>query len=92
MKKPTIYEIKKATSETAPMFFCRDNMGGEHQTLKDFKVVKSPKDNIYVYCQKFDRNGYPSGVTFRQFEDNKLKFLDIPAWNVREVLDFIEKN
>jgi hypothetical protein len=92
MKKPTISQIKTATSETAPMFFCKENMKGYQQTMKTFKVVKSPKDNIYIYSQKLDGNGYPCGVTFRKFEDNKLKFIDIPAWNVREVLEYIENN
>ena len=47
-KKPTIYEIKRLTKETAPFFFTRDTMRYFNQRLKDFKVHPLEKGRFKI--------------------------------------------
>lgn len=48
MKKPTIYEIKRATLETAPYFFEPQTMKFWGQTLKSFSVYPTENKNEFL--------------------------------------------
>lgn len=48
MRKPTIYEIKRATLETAPYFFERETMKFGGQTLKSFSVYPTENKNEFL--------------------------------------------
>ncbi len=63
MKKPTIYEIKRRTAETAPYFFERGSMKFWGQTLKDFKVERTAEPNKFFIWAKSEK----CGVTRRIF-------------------------
>jgi len=56
MKKPTIYQIKRRTSETAPYFFSRQTMRFWGQTLKDFKVYKTETPHLFLIEAKSRAN------------------------------------
>jgi len=68
MIKPTIQAIK----EKNQVFFSRDTMRFFHQTMKDFKVVKSPKNRIFVYAKMKDGDNRPMGYTFRECPMNEF--------------------
>ena len=48
MKKPSIYEIKRRTSETAPYFFSRQTLKFWGQTMKSFKVYKTDEPHLFL--------------------------------------------
>lgn len=48
MKKPSIYEIKRATLNTAPYFFESKTMKFWGQTLKSFKVFPTDNKNEFL--------------------------------------------
>jgi hypothetical protein len=48
MKKPTIYQIKEATKETAPYFFSRQTLKFWGQTMKSFKVYKTDVPHLFL--------------------------------------------
>jgi hypothetical protein len=65
------------------------------QTLKDFKVVKSPNGRIFLYAPIYDRftHKHTGGFSFREFKDNKL--VHIPIYGIiglSTILDYINKN
>lgn len=53
MQNLTIEQIKEATNETFPYFFDFATLKGFGQTLESFKVVESPKGNIYIYAPSY---------------------------------------
>jgi hypothetical protein len=48
MKKPSIYEIKRRTSKTAPYFFSRQTLKFWGQTMKSFKVYKTEVPHLFL--------------------------------------------
>lgn len=48
MKKPTIYEIKRATYETSPYFFSRKTLKFWGQKLSDFKVYRTEIEHEFL--------------------------------------------
>jgi hypothetical protein len=48
MIKPTIYQIKEATKDTAPYFFSRRTLKFWGQTMKNFKVYKTDVPHLFL--------------------------------------------
>ena len=48
MKKPTIYQIKRATLQTAPYFFDSKTLKFWGQTMKSFKVYKTDVPHLFL--------------------------------------------
>jgi len=67
MKKPTIYEIKRLTKESAPYFFSKDTMKFFNQTLKDFKVFSEKNGKYKITAPSYDFKGDYMGDTVRYF-------------------------
>lgn len=98
MKKPTIQQIK----EYNQLFFSRDTLRFFGQTMKDFKVVKSPKNRIFIYAKMKDYNDHFMGYTFREcivksdniilqnVRDNNNSLVDDDYLN--NILDFIQEH
>ena len=54
--KPTIYDIKRRTSETEPYFFSSKTMKFFKQKLSDFKVIRISSDSFEIYApQEYGR-------------------------------------
>lgn len=53
MKNPTIEQIREATLESSPYFFDAQTLRAFGQSLEAFKVVQSPKGNIYIYAPSY---------------------------------------
>ena len=64
----TIYEIKRAVSETAPHFFSRNTMKFFGQRMKDFHVEKTDHPEILRIWAKRE-NG---DITERFYRENNL--------------------
>jgi len=62
MRKPTLTEIKEHNT----LFFSRETMKFFHQTMRDFKVVKSPNDRIFLYAPMKDNKGHNIGYSFKE--------------------------
>jgi hypothetical protein len=56
MRKPTIYEIKRLTTEKAPYFFSKDTMQFFNQTLRDFKVESLKDGRFKISADSFGDN------------------------------------
>lgn len=67
MKKPTIYDIARAVSESSPHFFDRKTLRFFGQTMRAFKVfVRGGR--IFIAAPIFDRfTGKRMGETAREF-------------------------
>lgn len=50
MRKPTIYEIKRATAETSPYFFSRETLKFFGQTMKSFRVDRCDDGRFLIYA------------------------------------------
>lgn len=95
MLKPTIYDIKYNTTGN---FFDRGTLRFFGQTMKDFKVKKSPSDRLYIYAPiRVDRK--VSGWTFREVTGTlyyKLNVVPKPegvwCWTLQAILDYIAEN
>jgi hypothetical protein len=75
MKTPTIYDIKHDVQDNEPYFFDRKSMRVFGQTMKDFKVRRSPAGRIFIYAPMF-LNGKPLGVyTVREYKDRRLVYV-----------------
>lgn len=72
-KMITIYDIKYSLVNN-PYFFSRNTLKFFGQTLKDFKVKKSPTNRVFIYAP-IRIDGRISGYTFREYKDNKLCFV-----------------
>lgn len=48
--KPTIYDIKRRTSETGSYFFSSKTMKFFKQKLSDFKVIRISEDSFEIYA------------------------------------------
>jgi|GEM_PF-3212152 len=68
--KPTIYDIKYRTQEKQPFFFDRKTLKFFHQTMKDFKVKKSPFGRIFIQCPIRNEKRNIIGYTFKEFINN----------------------
>ncbi len=74
-RKPTIAEIKRATSKKSPYYFSRDTLRFFGQTQGSFKVAQSPRGNIYIYAKGYDRDRGVRrfmGYTFMQVKGGDL--------------------
>jgi hypothetical protein len=71
MKTPTIYDIKYDTQGKSPYFFSRKSMRFFGQTLKDFRVIKSPSGRIFILANSYFNN-HVVGFTFREYIDHNL--------------------
>lgn len=58
MKKPTIYEIKRATLKTAPYFFNTKTLKFWGQTMKSFSVWKTDDPNKFLIEAPTRQKGY----------------------------------
>jgi hypothetical protein len=74
MRKPTIYEIKRATAETSPYFFSRETLKFFGQTMKSFRVTRCTDGRFYFYASR--KTG---GYTRRFFNpaNNKLEIVGL---------------
>lgn len=88
MKTPTIYDIKYAVKG---YFFSPQSMKVFGQTLKSFRVVKSPHGNIYIYAP-MRSDGRMMGYTFRQFKNNELKIISPRCETLDEIKKYIQEN
>ena len=70
---PTIYDIKYNTIKKLPYFFDTKTMKFFNQTMRSFKVKKSPSGRIFIYAKMMDHTGQNVGYTFREYLDNDLK-------------------
>lgn len=61
MVKLTIYDIKRLTENTAPMFFDRKTLKFFGQKMKDFKVYKL-EDGKYQICAPRLHGGYTQRI------------------------------
>jgi len=84
----TIYDIKNSLNESSH-FFDRDTMKFFGQTIKDFKVKKSPLGRIFIYAPSY-WDGKLMGFTFSEFIDNKLQ--NIPLNTLIDIEEFIKEN
>lgn len=67
----TIYEIKRATSETAPYFFTRKTLQFFGQTMRSFKVNKQNDGRTRISAPMIDKtNGRNMGETVRYYNPN----------------------
>lgn len=75
MSTPTIYEIKAATEAKAPHYFTRKTLKFFGQTMRSFKVKKSPAGRVFIVadCYTTD-NGKRRfmGLSFREFTGDNL--------------------
>lgn len=83
MKTPTIYDIKYLITNESH-YFDRKSMRFFGQTLKDFKVKKSPQGRIFIFAP-MRNNGRPCGYSLREFKDNKLYSIE------SEFVEYINK-
>ena len=69
-----IYQIKRLTSITEPLFFSKDTMKWFGQTLSSFKVYKQKDGRFKIIAKSRDINGTYTGETIRFFNPltNKL--------------------
>ena len=67
MRKPTIYEIKRLTEDTAPFFFSKNTLKFFGQRLKDFKVHSEDKGRFMISAPAYDFRGQYMGDTVRYF-------------------------
>lgn len=89
---PTIYEIKRATATNSPYFFERKTLKFFNQTMKGFKVKKSPTGRTFIYAP-FSDGERVMGCTFREFTGDDLVTPEMPLpRTVSEVLEYIENH
>ena len=62
-----IYDIKRATSETAPQYFTRDTLKFFGQRMSDFRVMKLHDGRIRISAPMRDRSGKQFGESVRYF-------------------------
>ena len=68
MKLPTIYDIKRDTYAHSPFYFATDTMSFFGQTLRDFKVTRSPQGKIYIIAVATSWTGTPGRfVSVREY-------------------------
>ncbi len=74
MRKPTIYEIKRLTKETAPYFFSKDAMKFCGQTMKSFAVEKQLDGRYRVSAPSGDNwGGHHLTVRYFNPDNNELE-------------------
>jgi hypothetical protein len=77
-KTPTIHEIKAAVEagKSDNYLFTRDSMKFFGQTLRDFKVKRSPTGRIFIYARSYWKDDHGGrrlmGYTFREYLDGQL--------------------
>ena len=95
---PSIYDIKYNTIEKSPYFFSVKTMKFFNQTLRSFKVKKSPSGRIFIYAPMADNTGAHMGYTFREYVDNNLKMVyntDGSMFNhnsLTDIINYIQEN
>lgn len=88
MKTPTIYDIKYDTKEKSPYFFSSKTMRFFGQTLKDFRVVQSPKGNIFIYAPSY-WDGHIAGYTIREYKNHDLLMVNEEIKYGQDKLDYV---
>lgn len=77
MKKPTIYEIKRATQESAPHFFSRDTLRFFGQAMRSFRVSATDSPDRWEISAPIrdrdgrNRDGRNIGETVRIYDATK---------------------
>ncbi len=98
MDTPTIYDIKENTFRNSPYFFSPKTLKFFGQTLKSFKVRKSPSGRIFIYAPMRDRDNRFMGFTFREYIDCNLftpRNDDDSMFNhdnLQDILDYISQH
>jgi hypothetical protein len=82
MEDMNIYDIKRATKETAPYYFSKKTLAHFGQTMKSFQVRKMESGRYIVEAPSYDREGKFMGYSLRIFdpETNDLIFPDKVKW------------
>ena len=78
MKKPTIYEIKAALSQSEDEnhFFDRATLRFFGQTMKSFRVTKTDRPGVYrLSAPIIDAQGRQMGETVRIYDADKKGFV-----------------
>jgi hypothetical protein len=77
-----IYDIKRATKDTAPYYFSKKTLAFFGQTMKSFKVRKMANGRYIVEAPSYDRAGKFMGYSLRIFDPatNELIFPDKVKW------------
>ena len=52
-KKPTLSDIKRTTKREMPYFFDKKSMKHFGQTMKSFKIHRSPSGRCYLYADTY---------------------------------------
>lgn len=76
-KLPTIYDIKNATLESAPMFFSKGNLKFAGQSIKSFTVRRGKSGAVYIFAPLW-MDGRLVGTTVRRFTGSDLESVSIP--------------
>lgn len=100
MKTPTIYDIKYRTLENQFHFFDRDTLKFFGQTMKDFRVKKSPTGRIFILATMYYDTNYAAGYTFREFVNNNLitprnddgTAIKCGCYDLDEIYDYIKSH
>jgi len=71
MRKPTIYDIARATEEKQPHFFTRKTLKFFNQTMRDFSVWKQD-GRVFITAPMKDGRGHIIGYTHREFTGDDL--------------------
>ena len=75
MRKPTIYQIKKAVEDHCSLFFSRENMKHAGQTLKDFTIEGTEKEGVFKIsapCKDFYGNYTRETTRYFSMETKRL--------------------
>jgi hypothetical protein len=77
-----IYDIKRATKETAPYYFSKQTLAHFGQTMKDFSIRKMESGRYIVEAPSYDHEGKFRGYSLRIFDPatNELIFPDKVKW------------
>lgn len=78
MRTPTIAQIKQATRVASPHFFDRATLRFFGQTMRAFKVRRSPGGRVFIFAPRqgedryYDPPVHLAGYTFREYVNNDL--------------------
>jgi hypothetical protein len=73
MPTPTIQEIEEATLAKSPYFFSAKTLKFFGQTMRSFKVCKSPQGKVFIYAKMVARSmNIFRGYSFWEFTGDDL--------------------
>lgn len=92
MITPSIYEIKQNTHATSPYFFSPKTLKFFGQTMKSFRVEKSPSGRIFIWASsRWD--GQLMGYTFREYVDYNLKQIsEVDSKDLNAIMEYIRSH